>query len=326
MSAVAAAVVGGAALVGGATVGTALLVGGATALAAGSAERKAQKAANTAAGKQAEAAETLAGQADRAAELSYGLGQQQLGLGREQLAFTKQQYAEMSPLARRVAEAQIAAQEEQMRQARDYYDYQVQTFRPLEKGLVADAQSFSTERYREQLAAQAAEDAARAFDTTQGMASRDLARRGVSPNSGAALAMSNQNMLGLASARAGASTSTRERAEQLGWARRLDAAGLGRNLAGASTAAYQSATGAGSAGINSAMAPGNQFTQGMGQAANIYGQGANTIMAGSGQAMNAYGQLYGGANTASINAQNNLAGLQGALLGTAGTLGAKFIA
>jgi hypothetical protein len=314
MSAVAAAVVGGAALVGGATVAglsvaaTAALAAGGTALAANSAEKKAQKAANTAAGKQAEAAETLAQQADRSAELSYDLGQQQL-------AFSQRQYDEMSPLARRVAESQIAAQDEQMRQARDYYDYQTGTFRPLEQGLVRRAQEFDTAGYREQLAAQAAADAARAFDNTQAQTARGLSRMGVAPGSGASMAQMNQNALASASMRAGAMTGTRQQAEQLGYARMLDAAGLGRNLAGASTAAYQSATGAGSAGVTSAMAPGSQYTRDMGSA-------ANTILTGSGQALGAYGQLYGGANTAAIGAQNNYMGALGGLVGIGGNVAA----
>lgn len=318
MSAVAAAVVGGATLAAGATVAglsvaaTAALAAGATGLAAASVQNKAQKAANTAAGKQVEAAETLAQQADRSAELSYSLGQ-------DQLAFSRQQYDELNPLARRAADQQFAAQEEQMRQARDYYDYQTGTFRPLERGLIADAERFNTEAYRERLASQAAADAARAFESTQKQTARGMSRMGVAPGSGAFGAGMNQNALAATSMRTGAMTSARNQAEQLGYARRLDAVGIGRNLPGLSTAAYQSATGAGTAGINTAMAPGNQYTQGA-------GQGVNSILAGSGQAMDAYGRLYGGANTASINAQNNLAGLQGALLGTAGTLGAKIIA
>jgi hypothetical protein len=66
-------------------------------------------------------------------------------------------------------------------------------------------------------------------------------------------------------------TGARNQAEQLGFARRLDVTGLGRNLAGASTAAYQGANTAGSAGINTSMAPGSQFQQGMQQSGQTYG-------------------------------------------------------
>jgi len=192
-------------------------------------------------------------------------------LGREQLDFSKQQYAEMKPIAQRVADQQLASQEQQMKQAQDYYDYQQKTFRPLEQGLVTQAQEYDTEANRERLASQAAADTARAFGTAEGMTSRNLARRGVGPGSGNAMAMQNQNAIALASSRAGAMTGARDRAEQIGYARKLDAVGLGRGLAGASTAAYGAATGAGSAGLNSSMAAGNQYMGGLNYAGNTYG-------------------------------------------------------
>lgn len=197
-------------------------------------------------------------------------------LGREQLAFSRQQYAEMAPLARRVAEQQMASQQQQMAQAQDYYDYQQQTFRPLEQGLVRDAERFSTEGYREQQARDAAAAAGRAFGITQDAASRAAASRGINPNSGAGMALQSQNMLGLAAGRANAMTGARNQAEQMGFARRLDVTGLGRGLAGASTAAYGGATAAGSAGVNTAMAPGSQFQQGLGAAGQTMGNIVNS--------------------------------------------------
>jgi hypothetical protein len=192
-------------------------------------------------------------------------------LGREQLAFSRQQYAEMMPLARQVYGQQMDAQRQQMDQAQNYFDYQQQTFRPVEQGLVRDAERFSTEGYREQMAGQAAAAAGRAFGVQQDMGQRALASRGVSPNSGAALALQAQGNLGLAAQRANAMTGARTQAEQMGFARRLDVTGLGRGLAGASTAAYGGATAAGSAGMNVAMAPGGQAMTGMQQAGQTMG-------------------------------------------------------
>jgi hypothetical protein len=193
------------------------------------------------------------------------------GLAREQLDFSKQQYAEMMPLARQVYGQQMAAQDQQMRQAQDYYNYQQETFRPVERGLVADAQRFSTEDYREQMARDAALQAARAFGTTQTMGDRAAAARGISIDSPAAMAMRNQGQYALATGKAQMMNNARTQAEQMGFARRLDVTGLGRGLAGASTAAYQGATGAGSAGMNTAMAPGSQFQQGLGAAGQTMG-------------------------------------------------------
>lgn len=233
------------------------------------------------------------------------------GLGREQLAFSKQQYEEMKPLAEQVAASQIAAQDEQMAQARDYYDYMQTTFRPVEQGLVSQAQQFDTEAYRNQLAQQAAADAARAFGTTQQSTARGLARMGVNPASGAAQSQLNQNALALASSRAGAMTNARQQAEQLGYARKLDAAGLGRGLSGASTAAYGAATGAGSAGLGSAMAPGAAYSQGLAAGASTIGSGRNMLQSGLGNILSTQGSVY----SASMQQEDPFASIIGTGLG-----------
>jgi hypothetical protein len=280
----------------------AVVVGATTVYAA----NKSAKASKAAAASQAQAAQGLADSADYAADLSYKLGQ-------EQLAFEKQQYAETKPLAERVSASQIAAQEEQMRQGRDYYDYNVNTFRPVEQGLVADANRFSTEGYREQLAAQAAAATGRAFNVNQDAASRAAAARGVNPNSGAGMALQSQNLLGLSAQRASAMTGARQQAEQLGFARKLDVTGLGRGLAGASTAAYSGATGSGTAGLNSAMAPGANYSTGATRAAGI-------MTTGAGQAISGYGALYSGATSSANAAMANEMGLYGSVIGAGGRL------
>lgn len=221
----------------------------------------------------------------------YGPMQQ---LGREQLDFAKMQYAELKPLAQGIANQQMAAQAQQMQQAQDYYNYNMGTFRPLEQGLVTDAQRFNTEAYREQMAQKAAADVQQAFQGVQGQTNREMARRGINPNAGSALALQNTNALRLASATAGAQTGARTQAEQLGWARRLDAAGLGRGLAGSSTAAYAGATGAGSAGINTSMAPGSQAMQGMAQAGNTFGSVLQNQTSQFNAGLNAQGEMVGG--------------------------------
>jgi hypothetical protein len=206
--------------------------------------------------------------------------------------FAQRQYEEMKPLAERVANQQIAAQDELMRQGRDYYDYQKSTFRPLEQGLVAQAQAYNTEGNRQQIAAQAAADAANAFQTAQGVSNREMARRGINASSGAALMMRNQNALGLASMTAGASTNARRQAEQTGFARSLDVTGLGRGLSGASLGAYGGASGAGTAGLNSAMTAGNQYSGAFGQGAGYAMGGAQMGIAGNTSLLNSQTSAY----------------------------------
>lgn len=197
-------------------------------------------------------------------------------LGMRQLKFSRQQYWQNRRDLLPIANAQKRAMNQQYRQAKDYYGYNVDTFRPLERGLVADAERFDTEAYQEGLASQAAADAARAFSQTKAMRARDMASMGINPNSGRFQGMNRADGLALAARRADAMTDTRTQADQLGWAKRLDAAGLGRNLPGASTAAYGSATAAGNSAAGNYMAPGAQHMQGL-------AQGASTVMQGQGQ-------------------------------------------
>ena len=196
-------------------------------------------------------------------------------VAQQQLDFSKEQYAEMKPFVTRLATSMADSQQEQMRQARDYYDYQTQTFRPVERGLVQQAQEFDTEAYRQQLAAKAMADAAKAFQGAQGVSMREATRRGINPNSGAFGAASNANAMGLAAMQAGSANQARQQAEQLGWARKMDVVGLGRGLAGASTAAYAGATGAGQAAGGTMMSAGNQYMQGLQQGASTLGTIAN---------------------------------------------------
>jgi hypothetical protein len=240
------------------------------------------------------------------------------GLGRDQLDFAKQQYSEMKPLADQVAASQIAMQDEQLSQGRDYYNYMQNTYRPVEQGLVARAQEFDTEGYRNQLASQASADAARAFGNTQAQTTRGLSRMGAGPNSGAAQSQMNQNALASASMRAGAMTGSRNQSEQMGYARLIDAAGLGRGLSGASTGAYGAALAAGSTGINSAMAPGNQYMQGMGAGASTIGAGQQMMLGGLGNVLSSQTSAY----NSGLNASGEFGG---ALLGAGATLGAAYL-
>ncbi len=237
----------------------------------------------------------------------------QAGLGREQLAFAREQYDRSAPILEGIAQQQMAAQNEQMAQARDYYNYQRDTYRPLERSIVADARRFNTEAYQNQIASQAAADAGRAFGISQQQNQRAMAAMGVNPNSGRFAGMQNASGLQQAAMRANAMTGARNQAQQLGYARQLDAAGLGRGLAGASTAAYGGANTAGSMAGGNAQSAGLNYMAGMGQGAGTIARGQQMQMQGLSSVLNAQTQSY-------INTQDSFMGDLGAVLGGAGTL------
>ena len=232
------------------------------------------------------------------------------GLGREQLAFAREQYDAQAPILRKVAEQQMQAQSEQMAQARDYYGYMKDTYRPLEKSIVQDAQQFNTEAYRDQLASQAAADAGLAFNQTQAANQRSMRAMGVNPNSGRFSGMANQSNLALAAGRANAMTGTRQAAEQMGYARKLDAAGLGRGLGGLSTAAYGGANAAGSMAGQNSQSAGQNYMGNMAIGSGTIGQGLGMQIQGLGNVLNNQTSAY-------VNSNDSFLGDLGGALGGA---------
>lgn len=244
------------------------------------------------------------------AEASAEAARIQADLGREQLDFAREQYDRSAPILEGIANQQMAAQSEQMDQARDYYNYQRDTYRPLEQSIVADAQRFNTEAYRDQLAGQAAADAGRAFGISQQQNQRAMASMGVNPNSGRFAAQQNASGLQQAAMRANAMTGARNQATQMGYARQLDAAGLGRGLAGASAAAYGGASSAGSMAGQNAQSAGQNY---MGNMA----IGSGTIAAGQNMQIQGLSNVLNNQTSSYINTQDSFLGDIGGALGGA---------
>ncbi len=127
--------------------------------------------------------------------------------------------------------------------------------------MVADAQAYDTTERRESAAGLASADVAAQIDASRRAQARNSQRMGINPNSGNALAMNNQLSLADASARSSASNTARNNVETQGWARRMDAASLGRNLPSAQATAAGTAISAGNAATNAAYAPVNAANQ-----------------------------------------------------------------
>lgn len=220
-----------------------------------------------------------------AADKSYALGQ-------DQLRFAERQYEEMKPLVDQVVQSQLDVRDQTMQQAQDSYDYLQNTFRPLERNIVDEAENYNTEAYQQQLARKAAADSARAFQQTQRANERNLASMGVNPNSGRFAASQQSAATSNAAQRAALMNQTRQKADSVGYARQLDAAGLGRNLTGASQGAYGVALNAGNSAVSNAGVPGQQRMQGMAQGIGTIQSGMGMEMDGLGSVLNAQTSVY----------------------------------
>lgn len=226
---------------------------------------------NQASKRNAASADKLAASGDEAAKL----GRDQFEWYKAEYERTQGQRDAAAALDAKVSEAQLRGMETATRQAEELDQRNKSVFRPLEDKIVADANNFDTEAKREELAGQAITDVNTAFDSARGQSARSLARVGVAPGSGRALSMENQVTTAQALAGAGAATKARRDATAEGYARRMDAVGLGKGIVGnqvtmqqiAQNGGAQAVAAAGS-GVNVAQSGAGLMGQGFGGAQN----------------------------------------------------------
>ena len=252
------------------------------------------------------------------AEASEKVGMRALDLQEDYMDWSRSFYDDLKPYMEQIAQQELDVSRANQQRAGEYADYERNTFRPLEQSIVADAANYNTDAKREELARTASADVAQAFGVAREMSGRDLQSRGLSPESGRFAALNNQLNIQEALARAGAQNNARGQADQLGFARRMDAAGLGRNLAPNASTAYGVSLQASNQAGNSFQQPGNYMSNAYGQGSNMLGQATNAYgTAGNiyGQEFNARMQGYQANQQASGAFWSGIGGLAGSALG-----------
>jgi hypothetical protein len=251
-----------------------------------------------------------------AAESATEVAKMQRDTAMEYLNFSKEQYAEFKDDLKEIATAQKQIMADTAKRAEEYATYERETFRPLEKRLVSEAEAYNEDAAKEQMASQGMADVAQAYDVQRQQALDTLAKYGVNPNSARFAAINAQLAQGEAGARAGVATKSRIAADEMGRARLYDAAALGRGLASNATAAAGQATVSGSAAGASTTAGASYMGGAYGQTGNMLGSAGSTY----GTSGNIYGQEFNsrmqGYNAAS-QAQSEKMGAFGKIAGAA---------
>lgn len=118
------------------------------------------------------------------------------------------------------------------------------------EAIYKEAENYNTQENKERIAAEAIGDVKTAF----GVQAADLERRnqsfGINPTSGRSVGTLNANSVMQAATEASAATRARTAAEQLGWAKRMDAAGLAQGSFGNQATSTGLALNAGTTGLN----------------------------------------------------------------------------
>jgi hypothetical protein len=243
----------------------------------------------------------------------------QAELAKESLAWFKDQYAATAPDRAKAADTAEAISGEQLNtmrlqngRAEDLYAFDKQYTRPIQERLSTEAMAYDTPERRAAAASAAAADVQMASSNQQDQLNRNLARQGVNPGSGAAMALQTQGALQTAAASAGAQNVARQQVENIGYARMSDAANGGAQMVNQGNQSAQLALGASQAALgssNSRLAAVTSGMPGMQQAFNT-----------SGQLMSSAGSLYGQQAQAGDNS-----GMWGSLAGSAMTAGAIYM-
>lgn len=209
------------------------------------------------------------------------------------------------------------AQNFQLGLSKKYDDRFWQRQAPLEDQIVDEARDFDTPAERERLAGTARADVEQAFGGVRAQQRREMGRMGLNPSDPKYFAMNRELDSSQALATASAMNKTREAARQMGWAKRMDAAALGRGLPGFSGDSSRVAMGWGGQGMDAGgmgMRGATAALGGMNQTA----QGAGANYAGAG---NTYGTVLGVQQKAAGEKNSML----GSGIGAVATIGAAFI-
>jgi hypothetical protein len=235
-------------------------------------------------------------------------------IAKEALDFYKQSYAEQAPardaaakMAMDVAGQQLASSKQNDAISQDYWNYQKDTFRPLEEGIVDAASKYDTTARRDEKAAGAVADVGMQAELARQAQVRQQQRMGVNPSSGKTLAMQSQMGLSEAAMKAGAANTARDKVELMGNAMKMDAASLGRGLAANQATSAGVALNAGNSAVGNAGTPLAQAQA----ATSMMGQGFNTAISGN----NSAGSLYGTAANIQQQANNSSMEMFGTLAG-----------
>lgn len=239
-----------------------------------------------------------------------GVAEKQLEQSKYEFEENKKRAAALDALTEKVTNSQLETQAKQNALADDYNEYNQTVFRPLEKGIVSDAENYDTPLRQEIEAGKASASVAQQLDAARSSSARELARMGINPNSGRYAGERGRMDVGGAIAGAAAANDARTKVETLGAAKRMDAASLGRNLPSAQATSAGLALTAGTNAVNNGATANGSYVAGQQPGVSLL-NGAGTTF-GSTAANSA--AMYGAANARTNSIQSGIGSAAGMLL------------
>jgi Chaperone of endosialidase len=226
--------------------------------------------------------------------------QRAVALQEDQMKWMREVYeTDLKPLSTRQtnlaienAELGMDIAKEQRGYSQEDRKFQLENFRPIEQQLTNEVAQMNTGDYADRKALDSQAQVEEQYGAAQAQARRNLARSGISINSGQAAASELNGAVNKAAITAQARTQARDQADGLTFARKSAVAGMGRNLPGdaAQAASLSLASGQGAAaGVGQAL-----------QGRTMASGGIQGSVNAASQANTSYAQILG-----DINAQKN---------------------
>ena len=235
------------------------------------------------------------------------LGDKYLQFSQQQFQTANDRYNALQPYAQQLMNnqsdlmaGQTKAQALALDEAQDSYDYNKNTYRPLQQQLISQAQDWNTDAERERLASQAGANVQQAVDNQRSQSMRALERMGVNPNSGRFAALMAGTGLDAARMQAQAQNTATLQARDAGFTRLAGVTGMGSGLSAQSIAGINAGSGAASAGSNAASV-GSGVMGSADRVGQMYTQNGMQGLQGDG------GAIGGGMNATNSGFQNQLA-------------------
>lgn len=235
-------------------------------------------------------------------------------LGQEQIDEARKQYAKNSAVTDELVGAQRGLLQRQTALGDTQARMVNEVFNPLTRQMVDEANAESSVQRMEEAASRASADARAGSSQQVGAAMREGLRLGYSP---ARMARMVADMAGGAASRvAAATTAAREQQRQIGWGKRMDVAGMGKEaVAGANQSFGAGAVTATQAGATQ-MLPSTQLLSGLAGGADTTMAGHKTKISGLGSILDSQTN-YANATNAAMQSGGGMLGDLGGLLGGA---------
>lgn len=238
-------------------------------------------------------------------------------LGQEQIDEARKQYAKNSAVIDELVGAQRGLLQRQTALGDTQASMVNEVFNPLTRQMVDEANAESSVQRMEEAASRASADARAGSSQQVGAAMREGLRLGYSP---ARMARMVADMAGGAASRvAAATTGAREQQRQIGWDKRMDVAGMGKEaVAGANQSFGAGAVTATQAGATQ-MLPSTQLLSGLAGGADTTMAGHKTKLSGLGAILDSQTSYANQSNAAMQSGGGGLGGL-GSFLGGAASI------